>query len=74
MLQHTCIDPAIQSARVTDSGRHIGAIFQMVSGELTKLDAIQDKFLRELGVTEVEAFLSFNLAPLAYGGISGCSV
>ena len=41
------------------------AIYHALRKELQKVDAIQDRFLREAGVSTVEALMHFNLAPLS---------
>ena len=42
---------------------HSGGIFHASDYLLEKMDAIQPRFLRDLGITEEEAFLEFNFAP-----------
>jgi hypothetical protein len=41
----------------------IGAIFHASSTHLNRVDAIQSSFLRELGTSDGDAFLQYNLAP-----------
>jgi hypothetical protein len=41
-----------------------GAIYHASNTVLHRLDHLQDKFLRELGMSAEQAFLDFNLAPL----------
>ena len=40
------------------------AIYHATQGELSIIDRIQAGFLRELGISENDALLHFNLAPL----------
>ena len=40
------------------------AIYHAAESNLDKLDDLQSHFLRDIGVTESEAFLNYNLAPL----------
>ena len=42
---------------------HNGATFHAVTGELSRLDALQKHFLKELNVEEDTAFLEYNFAP-----------
>ena len=41
------------------------AIYHATRAVLGRLDAVQSKFLRDIGVDDVTAIASFNLAPLA---------
>ena len=41
------------------------ALYHACSSHLDHLDRIQRRFLRELGVSELEALMEFNLAPLS---------
>ena len=41
------------------------AIYHATSTVLAKIDRLQDKFLRELGMTREAALMDFNLAPLS---------
>ena len=43
---------------------HNGAIFHASDSLLQKLDKVQENFLRELKITEEDAYMEFNLAPL----------
>ena len=40
------------------------AIYRASCATLARLDTVQIRFLRETGVTQIEAFMVFNLAPL----------
>ena len=44
---------------------HNGAIFHASDGLLQRLDRVQQSFLRELGISESEAYMEFNFAPLS---------
>ena len=41
----------------------MGAYFHTTSSLLQKNDIVQERFLRELGLTPVQGFLEFNFAP-----------
>ena len=41
------------------------ALFHATATVLRRLDSVQDRFLREIGVTKEDALLHFNLAPLS---------
>ena len=42
---------------------HSGGIFHAASSLLDKIDGTQRRFLRELGISQAQAFLDFNFAP-----------
>ena len=42
---------------------NMGAYFHTASSLLQKIDAVQERFLRELGLTPAQGFLEFNFAP-----------
>ena len=42
---------------------HIGGYFHAATSLLDKIDAAQNRFLRELGLSPAQAFLEFNFAP-----------
>ena len=44
--------------------QHTGAIFHSANYLLDKLDNCQTRFLNEIGISEIDAFLEFNFAPL----------
>ena len=41
----------------------MGAYFHTASSLLQKIDAVQERFLRELGLTPAQGFLEFNFVP-----------
>ena len=41
------------------------AVYHAASSTLEALDKVQERFLKEAGVTELEALMVFNLAPLS---------
>ena len=49
------------------------AIYHACTSHLAPLDQIQRRFLREIGMSEIEALTLFKLAPWKYGEILPCS-